>query len=62
MGLRRILEIYVDYDSLSIIKCLEPMIRDVFTACFVYCYFNELVFPTLGGEKGKAAGQKNYVE
>ena len=53
MGLRRRLEIYVVYDSPSIIKYLKLMIGDVFITCFVYCYFDESIFLTLGGEKQK---------
>ena len=51
MGLQRRLGIYVGYESPSIIKYLEPMTGDLFTARFVDCYFNETVFPALGGEK-----------
>ena len=51
MGPQRRLEIYVGYDSPSIIRCLEPSIGDVFIACFVDCHFNENLFPPLGREK-----------
>ena len=50
MGLQRTLEIYVGYESPSIIKYLEPMIGDLFKARFVDCHFDESVYPTLGGE------------
>jgi len=50
MGPQRRLGIYVGYDSPSIIKYLEPLTGDVFTARFVDCHFNETNFPTLGGE------------
>ena len=53
MDLRRRLGKYVGYVSPSIIKYLEPMIRDVFIACFVNCHFDESIFPTLGEEKEK---------
>ena len=39
------------YDSPSIIRYLKLSTRDVFTARFVDCHFNENLFPPLGGEK-----------
>ena len=51
MGLQRRLGIYVGFESSSIIRYLEPLTGDVFTARFVDCHFNESVFPPLGGEK-----------
>ena len=51
MGPQRKIGIYVGFDSLSIIKYLEPMSGDVFRARFADCHFNETVFPQLGGEK-----------
>ena len=39
------------YDSPSIIRYLEPLTGDVFTARFADCHFNENLFPPLGGEK-----------
>ena len=51
MGSQQRLRIYVGFDSPSIIRYLEPLRCDVFTACFVDCYFNESVFLSLGGEK-----------
>ena len=50
MGPQRRLGIYVGYDSLSIIRYLEPLSRNVFTARFANCHFNEFIFPSLGGE------------
>ncbi|KAD2805063.1 hypothetical protein E3N88_38440 [Mikania micrantha] len=35
----------------SIIRYLEPLTCDVFTARFAYCHFDETNFPLLGGEK-----------
>ena len=61
MGLRRRLGIYVAYDSPSIIKYLEPMIGDVFIACFVNCHFDELIFLTLRGKR-KVTNQRNYIK
>ena len=39
------------YDSLSIIRYLEPSTGDVFIARFTDCHFNENLFPPLGGKK-----------
>ena len=50
MGPQRRLDIYVGYDSPSIIRYLEPLTGDVFTARFADCHFNESIFPSLGGE------------
>ncbi|KAL2235364.1 UNVERIFIED_CONTAM: hypothetical protein Sindi_1268600 [Sesamum indicum] len=49
MGPQRRLEIYVGFESPSIIRYLEPMIGDQFTARYLDCQFNETVFLTLGG-------------
>ena len=51
MGPQRRIEIYVSFDSPSIIRYHKPLIVDVFAARFADCYFNESVFPSLGGEK-----------
>ena len=51
MGPQRRLGIYVGFDSPSIIRYLEPLTDDVFTARFADSHFNESVFPSLGGEK-----------
>ena len=53
MGPQRRLGIYVGYESASIIRYLEPLTGDVFTARFADCRFNEAFFPALGGEKKK---------
>ena len=50
MGPHRWLRIYIGYESPSIIKYLEPSTRDMFTARFVDCHFDESNFPTIGGE------------
>ncbi|KAJ9548209.1 hypothetical protein OSB04_020752 [Centaurea solstitialis] len=49
MGPQRRLGIYVGYESASIIKYLEPLTGDLFTARFADCHFDESEFPTLGG-------------
>ena len=51
MGHQRRLRIYVGYETVSIIRYLEPLTGDVFTARFADCQFDESVFPSLGGEK-----------
>ena len=45
------LGIYVGFDFPSIIRYIEPLIDDVFTARFADCHFNESVFLSLGEEK-----------
>ena len=50
MGPHRKLGIYVGYQSPSIIKYLEPLTGDLFTARFADCIFNEEHFPALGGD------------
>ncbi|KAL6322691.1 hypothetical protein AAG906_015377 [Vitis piasezkii] len=51
MGPQRRIEIYVGFDSPSIIRYLEHLTCDVFTPRFTDCHFNESVFLSLGGEK-----------
>ncbi|XP_074287961.1 uncharacterized protein LOC141613124 [Silene latifolia] len=51
MGPQRRLGIYVGFISPSIIKYLEPMTGDLFTARFADCHFDEHTFPVLGGER-----------
>jgi hypothetical protein len=50
MGPHRKIGIYVGYHSPSIIKYLEPMTENLFTAGYADCIFNEDHFPTLGGK------------
>jgi hypothetical protein len=49
MGPHRKIGIYVGYQSPPIIKYLEPLTGDLFTARFADSIFNEEHFPTLGG-------------
>ncbi|XP_011101203.1 uncharacterized protein LOC105179290 [Sesamum indicum] len=49
MGPKWRLGIYVGFESPSIIKYLEPMTGDQFTARYLDCQFNETVSPALGG-------------
>jgi hypothetical protein len=53
MGPQRRLEIYIGFHSPSIIKYLEPLTGDIFTAHFTDSQFDEIIFPILGGEKEK---------
>jgi hypothetical protein len=50
MGPHRKLEIYVGYQSPSIIKYLEPLTGDLFTTRYADCIFDEDHSPALGGE------------
>jgi hypothetical protein len=51
MGPQCRIKIYVDFDSSSIIRFLEPLTSDVFKACFEDCHFDENIFPSLRIEK-----------
>ena len=50
MGPQRRLDIYVGFDSPSIIRYLETLTGDMLTARFADCRFDETVFPNLVGE------------
>jgi hypothetical protein len=50
MDPQRRIGIYVGYESLSIVKYLEPTTGDLFTAYFTDCHFDESNFPALWGE------------
>jgi hypothetical protein len=47
------LRIYIGFHSPSIIKYLEPLTGDIFTAHFADCQFDETIFPILRGKKEK---------
>jgi hypothetical protein len=47
---QRRMGIYVGYQSPSILKYLEPLTSDFFTARFADCIFNEDYFLALGGD------------
>ena len=51
MGPQRRLGIYVGFDFPSIIRYLEPLTDNAFTAHFADCHFSKSVFPSLGEEK-----------
>ena len=55
MSPQRIMGIYVGYESPSIIKYLEPPIGDKL-------YFDELNFPTLGGDIKKLENKISWNE
>jgi hypothetical protein len=57
IGPQRRLRIYIGFHSPSIIKYLEPLTGDVFTAHFTDCQFDETIFPILGGKKEKLKNQ-----
>jgi hypothetical protein len=50
MGPHRKVGIYVGFQSLSIIKYLEPLTCDLFTTRFADSIFQEKHFPALGGD------------
>ena len=45
MGPKKMLGIYIGYESPSIIKYLEPSMGEIFIARFAYCHFVESNFP-----------------
>lgn len=51
MGRQLRLGIYIDFNSLSIIRYLEPLTSDLFTAHLADCHFDEIIFPSLKNEK-----------
>jgi hypothetical protein len=60
MAPQRRLEIYISFHSPPVIKYLEPLTGDVFTAHFADCQFDDTIFPILGGEK--KAGKTSNLE
>jgi hypothetical protein len=57
---QRRLRIYIGFHSPSIIKYLESLTGDVFTARFADCQFDETIFPILWGEKEKLKKQVTW--
>ncbi|GJU45335.1 hypothetical protein Tco_1202601 [Tanacetum coccineum] len=51
IGPQRRLGIYVGYETSSIIRYIEPLTGDLFTARFADFHFDEIVFLELGGVK-----------
>ena len=62
MGPQRRLGIYVGYESPSIIRYLEPLTGDLFTAKFADCHIDESIFPTSGGENKKLDNNISWKE
>ena len=62
MGPQRRLGIYVGYETSSIIRYIEPLTGDLFTARFADCHFDEAVFPALGGEKKNQEKDVSWCE
>jgi len=56
MGPKRCSGIYIGLDSPSIIRYLEPLTGDLFTARFADCHFDEKKFPSL--RKGKTSSEE----
>ena len=57
------LGIYVGFQSLSVIKYIEPLTCEVFIVRFTDYHFDENVFPPLGGRKANSRRMtKNYME
>jgi hypothetical protein len=50
MGPHKRMGIYVGFQSLSILKYLQPLTVDLFTTWFADCIFNEDHFPALAGD------------
>jgi len=61
MGPQRRLGIYVGYESSSILRYLQPKTGDVFTARFVDCHFNEVIFFSIRRRK-ETAREGDYME
>jgi hypothetical protein len=56
---QRRLRIYIGFHSPSIIKYLEPLTGDIFTARFADYQFDETIFSFLGGRKRKTGKSSN---
>ena len=61
MGPQRRSGIYIGFDSPSIIKYLEPLTGDVFRARFADFHFDEVNFPSLGGDKLPKEEQREII-
>ena len=51
IGPQRRMNIYVGFEFSTIIRYVEPLTGDLFTARFANCHFDETVFPSLGGDR-----------
>ena len=57
MGPQRRLEIYIGFESPSIIRYLEPLTGDMFITRFTDFRFDETLVPKLGGENSEIKGE-----
>ena len=62
MGPQRRLDIYVRYNSPSIIRYLEPLTGDLFIARFADCHFDEKNFPSMGNPKASKEEKQKKKE
>ena len=62
MGFQCRLSIYVGYNSLSIIRFLEPLTGDLFTARFTNYHFDETQFSSLGTPKASKEEKQKKVD
>ncbi|XWS73451.1 hypothetical protein CRYUN_Cryun02cG0130100 [Craigia yunnanensis] len=62
MGLQRRLSIYVGYNSPSIIRFLEPLTGDLFTAKFANCHFDETQFSLLETPKASKEEKQKKID
>ncbi|KAK9942694.1 hypothetical protein M0R45_008346 [Rubus argutus] len=58
MGNQRRMGIYIGFESPTIIRYVEPLTSDLFTARFADCHFDETVFRSLGGDKNVTIQQE----
>lgn len=61
MGPQRRLRIYIDFDSPSIIRYLEPLTGYIFKVRFENCHFDESIFPSLGKEKSLSKARQEIT-
>ena len=62
MGPQRHLGIYIRYNSPSIIRFLEPLTSDLFTARFADYHFDETQFSSLGTPKASEEEKQIKVD
>ena len=62
MGPQRCLDIYVGFNSPSIIRFLEPTTGDLFTTRFADYHFNETRFPSIGTPKIEMAAKQKLAK
>ena len=62
MGPQCRLSIYVEYNSPSIIRFLEPLTSDLFTVRFTDCHFDETHLPSLGTPKASKEKKQKKID